>query len=259
LKVTLIAHTPDPERIIATAARLCYSPSDIMSLKEGLTDEKVESFVSMLISIGHESVLEHVSFTFGIEGISRACSHQLVRHRIASYSQKSQRYVNEDGFDFITPPEIAAVPEAKAEFERQMEALTESYNRIADILTENHKKTFMEQGFDEKEAASRARKKANEDARFVLPNACETKIVVTMNVRSLLNFFRHRCCCRAQWEIKDVADEMLKLCCEAAPNVFKKAGPSCYAEGKCPEGKMTCGKYAEVKDFYSRLHSDNKA
>ncbi len=252
LKVTLITHTPDPEKTIATAAKLCYSPCDIDTISDDLTPEKIESFVTMLASIGHESVMEHVSFTFGIEGISRACSHQLVRHRIASYSQKSQRYVNEDGFEFITPPEIAADEEAKAEFDRSMAALTESYSKIASILTEKHTKTFMEQGMEEKEARSKAVKKANEDARFVLPNACETKIVVTMNVRSLFNFFRHRCCSRAQWEIKAVADEMLKLCREVAPNVFKNAGPSCLA-GKCPEGKMTCGKINEMKEFYRNL------
>ncbi len=252
LKVTLITHTPDPEKTIATAAKLCYSPCDIDTISDDLTPEKIESFVTMLASIGHESVMEHVSFTFGIEGISRACSHQLVRHRIASYSQKSQRYVNEDGFEFITPPEIAADAEAKAEFDRLMAALTESYSKIASILTEKHTKTFMEQGMEEKEARSKAVKKANEDARFVLPNACETKIVVTMNVRSLFNFFRHRCCSRAQWEIKAVADEMLKLCREVAPNVFKNAGPSCLA-GKCPEGKMTCGKINEMKEFYRNL------
>ncbi|MBR3023467.1 MAG: FAD-dependent thymidylate synthase [Oscillospiraceae bacterium] len=252
MKVTLITHTPDPEKTIATAAKLCYSPCDIDTISDDLTPEKIESFVTMLASIGHESVMEHVSFTFGIEGISRACSHQLVRHRIASYSQKSQRYVNEDGFEFITPPEIAADADAKAEFDRSMAALTESYSKIASILTEKHTKTFMEQGMEEKEARSKAVKKANEDARFVLPNACETKIVVTMNVRSLFNFFRHRCCSRAQWEIKAVADEMLKLCREVAPNVFKNAGPSCLA-GKCPEGKMTCGKINEMKEFYRNL------
>ena len=253
MKVTLIAHTPDPERIIATAAKLCYSSSDIMSLHDGLTDEKVADFIDMLASIGHESILEHVSFTFGIEGVSRACTHQLVRHRIASYSQKSQRYVNENGFEFITPPEIACVPEAKELFEAEMARLTESYEKLADILTEKHKKELIEQGTDEKAAASKARKMANEDARFILPNACETKIVVTMNVRSLFNFFRHRCCNRAQWEIRAVADEMLKLCFEAAPHVFKNAGPACVMTGRCPEGRMTCGKIAEVRDKYKEL------
>ena len=256
MKVILISHTPDPERVIATAAKLCYSSSDITSLRDGLTDDKVADFVEMLASIGHESVMEHVSFTFGIEGISRACSHQLVRHRIASYSQKSQRYVNENGFEFITPPEIESVPEAKTFFEEEMQRITESYDKLADILTEKHKERFVSEGMDEKAAASKARKLANEDARFILPNACETKIVVTMNVRSLFNFFKHRCCNRAQWEIRAVADEMLRLCYSAAPNVFKNAGPSCVMTGRCPEGKMTCGKIAEIKDKYKELKNE---
>ena len=251
MNVTLLAHTPDPEKIAASAAKLCYSSSGIDSIMEGLTEEKTADFIDMLVSVGHESVMEHVSFTFGIEGISRACSHQLVRHRIASYSQKSQRYVNENGFDYIIPPEIEKIPEAKAEFERAIENITESYEKIADLLTESPKKEFEEQGVDERSAASKARKLANEDARFILPNACETKIVVTMNVRSLFNFFRHRCCNRAQWEIRAVANEMLKLCLDAAPNIFKYAGPSCVATGKCPEGKMSCGKMKEVKEYFA--------
>lgn len=256
MRVELIAHTPEPEKVVATAAKLCYSSSDIASLRKGLTEEKTESFIDMLVSIGHESPMEHVSFTFGIEGISRACSHQLVRHRIASYSQKSQRYVNEDGFDFITPPEIVSSPEAKEEFDKQMQSLVDSYHKIADILTQKHKQSFMEQGLTENEALKKARKKAYEDARFVLPNACETKIVVTMNVRSLFNFFQHRCCNRAQWEIKAVADEMLRHCRQAAPNLFKNAGPSCVMTGKCPEGKMSCGKMKDVLKFYEEMKND---
>lgn len=251
LNVKLLSHTPDAEKLIATAAKLCYSSSDIESLRDGLTEDKVASFIDMLVSIGHESVLEHVSFTFGIEGISRACSHQLVRHRIASYSQKSQRYVNENGFEFITPPSIAEVPEAKSEYDRVIAEITDSYEKLADILTQKHTAEFMAQGLDEKTAHSKASKLANEDARFILPNACETKIVVTMNVRSLFNFFRHRCCNRAQWEIRAVAVEMLRLCIEVAPHIFSHAGPSCVAEGKCPEGKMTCGKINEVKEYFS--------
>lgn len=253
MKVELISHTPEPEKLAATAAKLCYSSSDIGTLRDGLTEDKIDSFIDMIVSIGHESVLEHVSFTFGIEGISRACSHQLVRHRIASYSQKSQRYVNENGFEFITPPEIEALPEAKEEFDRIMDEITESYERIADLLTDKHKADLMSQGLDEKQAASKARKLANEDARFLLPNACETKIVVTMNVRSLFNFFRHRCCRRAQWEIRAVANEMLRLCLEAAPHIFAHAGPSCVAEGKCPEGKMSCGKMKEVREQFEAM------
>lgn len=255
MKVTLISHTPDPEKQIATAGKLCYSDSDIVSLHDGLTEDKITSYINMLISLGHESVLEHVSFTFGIEGISRACSHQLVRHRIASYSQKSQRYVSENAFEYITPPEISSLPEADEEFQHLMSLITDSYAKIADMLTEKHTAELTAQGMDEKEAASKARKLANEDARFVLPNACETKIIVTMNVRSLFNFFRHRCCNRAQWEIRAVAQEMLKLCIQTAPHVFAKAGPSCVAEGKCPEGKMTCGKASEMKKYYQELQS----
>lgn len=257
MKVMLLAHTPDAEKTVATAARLCYSSSDIGSLCQGLTDEKTADFIDMLVSIGHESVLEHVSFTFGIEGISRACSHQLVRHRIASYSQKSQRYVNENGFEFITPPAIEENSEAKAEFDRTVELISESYDKIADMLTRSHKERFIAEGLDEKSAEAKARKLANEDARFILPNACETKIVVTMNVRSLFNFFRHRCCNRAQWEIRAVANEMLKLCLQAAPNIFKYAGPSCVAKGKCPEGKMTCGKANEVKAYFAQFIKDS--
>lgn len=258
LNVKLLSHTPDAEKLIATAAKLCYSSSDIESLRDGLTDDKVSSFIDMIVSIGHESVTEHVTFTFGIEGISRACSHQLVRHRIASYSQKSQRYVNENGFDFVTPPAIEEIPEAKSEYDRMIAEITKSYEKLADILTEKHTAEFTAQGLDEKTARSKASKLANEDARFILPNACETKIVVTMNVRSLFNFFRHRCCNRAQWEIRAVANEMLRQCMEVAPHIFAHAGPSCVAEGKCPEGKMTCGKINEVKEYFAAMKNSSE-
>ena len=256
LKVELLSYTPEPEKLVATAAKLCYSNSGITELRDGLTPEKTRDFIEMLVSIGHESVMEHVSFTFGIEGISRACSHQLVRHRIASYSQKSQRYVSEKGFEFITPPSVSEVPEAKALFDRMMTEITENYDKLAEILTESRKTHLMAEGMDEKTALSKARKLANEDARFLLPNACETKIVVTMNVRSLFNFFRHRCCNRAQWEIRDVADEMFRLCLGAAPNIFRYAGPSCVADGKCPEGKMTCGKISEVRNHFEKIRNE---
>ena len=252
VKVVLLAHTPNPESTVAAAAKLCYSASTIEGILEGLTPEKTASFVEMLSEIGHESPIEHVSFTFGVEGISRACSHQLVRHRIASYSQKSQRYVNEDSFEYVIPPEVEKIPEAKEEFIRQMKSIDEGYKQLAELLTAKHTEAFIAEGLDEKTAHSRAKKKAIEDARFLLPNACETKIVVTMNARSLMNFFRHRCCNRAQWEIKEVADQMLTLVLEVAPNLFKNAGPSCVAGG-CPEGKMTCGKIKEVRQFYKEM------
>lgn len=252
MNVILLEHTPDPEKLAATAAKLCYSSSDIGSLRDGLTEDKISDFIDMLVSIGHESVMEHVSFTFGIEGISRACSHQIVRHRIASYSQKSQRYVNENGFEFVTPPAVKACPRANEEFQKAIDSIKTSYDNIAAALTEMHLSTLTAQGMDEKSALSKAKKLANEDARFILPNACETKIVVTMNVRSLFNFFRHRCCNRAQWEIRAVANEMLRLCLEAAPHIFAHAGPSCVVTGKCPEGKMSCGKIAEVQKQYKK-------
>lgn len=251
-KVTLITHTPDPERAVAAAAKLCYSPSSIDDIREGLTDENTASFVDMLASIGHESPLEHISFTFGIEGVSRACTHQLVRHRIASYSQKSQRYVSEGGFEYIVPPEVAAVPEALELYKKAMAEDQEYYEKITAVLKEKHLAAMLAEGMDEKAASRTAEKKAIEDARFVLPNACETKIVVTMNARSLLNFFRHRCCNRAQWEIREVADEMLRQVSAVAPNIFKKAGASCV-RGACPEGKMTCGKAAEMREYFKAL------
>ena len=258
VRVALLAHTPDPERIAAAAAKLCYSSSGINELLDGLTPEKTDSFIEMLVSIGHESVMEHVSFTFGIEGISRACSHQLVRHRIASYSQKSQRYVNENGFDFVIPPAIEAIPEAKEEYDRIIGEIQSGYEHIAELLTAARARELEAEGMDEKTALSKARKLANEDARFLLPNACETKIVVTMNVRSLFNFFRHRCCRRAQWEIREAADQMLRLCLQVAPHIFAHAGPSCVAAGKCPEGKMTCGKQKEVAEYYKKM-KENQA
>ncbi|MBO4467963.1 MAG: FAD-dependent thymidylate synthase [Clostridia bacterium] len=254
-KVTLLAHTPDPERTVAFAAKLCYSSSGIEDLRDGLTEEKIASFVKMLADMGHESPIEHVSFTFGIEGVSRACTHQLVRHRIASYSQKSQRYVTEGQFEYIVPPEIAGDETAARIFKETMNADQEAYDRIAEVLKAKHKETFLSEGFDEKTAARMAEKKAIEDARFVLPNACETKIVVTMNARTLMNFFHHRCCSRAQWEIKEVADMMLKEVCAVAPNLFKNAGPSCVA-GACPEGKMTCGKAREMREYYEGLKNN---
>ena len=251
-KVTLLNHTRDPERTVACAAKLCYSNATIENIHEGLTDEKVSSFVEMLAEIGHESPIEHASFTFGIEGVSRALLAQITRHRMASFSVQSQRYVAEAHFEYVTPPEIACDPEAKALFIAAMEDDQRKYDALTDILKTKHKKEFLALGKDEKTADRMAEKKAIEDARFVLPNACETKMVLTMNARSLMNFFKHRCCNRAQWEIRDVANQMLALVLEVAPNIFKNAGPSCMTGG-CPEGKMTCGKIKEVREFYNNM------
>ena len=218
LKVKLIAHTPDADKLVAAAAKLCYAKSDIDTLMDNLTAEKVESFIERLAELGHESPIEHASYTFAVEGVSRALLAQLTRHRIASYSVQSQRYVDKSDFDYVIPPSIAARKETRIAFERLMESVNKYYvylSSYGDI--------------------------SNEDARFVLPNACDPRIIFTMNARSLHNFFRLRCCNRAQWEIRAMADEMLKLCREVSPALFKHAGPSCAVTGKCSEGAMCCG------------------
>lgn len=253
MKVKLLTHTPEPEKVIATSAKLCYSSCDIDTLMDGLTPEKIDGFLDMLTNIGHESPVEHVTFTFGIEGVSRSLLAQITRHRIASFSVQSQRYVEEKNFEFVTPPEIAGDKEAERIFNEQMNSAIESYNRLADILKEKHYKTFRDEGLDEKKAKQKAQKKAIEDARFVLPNACATKMIVTMNARSLMNFFSLRCCNRAQWEIRELATEMLRLCCQVAPTLFRNCGPSCVRTGKCCEGKMTCGKMSEVVKKFEEI------
>ena len=252
MKVTLLTYTPDPEKNVASAAKLCYAAADIDTVRDGLTPEKTAAFVEMLADIGHESPIEHASFTFGIEGVSRALLAQITRHRMASFSVQSQRYVRENQFEYVTPPEIAAVPEALALFNEAMEQDQKYYDSIASILKQKHIETLVAEGMDEAAASKIAEKKAIEDARFVLPNACDTKMILTMNARSLMNFFHHRCCNRAQWEIKELADQMLAEVYKVAPNIFKKAGPSCVA-GKCPEGKMTCGKILEMREYYEKL------
>ena len=246
MNVELLQYNPDCEKIVAAAAKLCYSSSGIDGILDGLDEEKTQKFLDRLVSLGHESPTEHVYFTFGIEGVSRSLLAQITRHRIASFSVKSQRYVKEGQFEFILPPEIEAIPEAKQEFLRAMEEDVNSYNKLTDILFEKHYNDMINSGMAENKAKTAAEKKAIEDARYVLPNACETKMIVTMNTRSLMNFFHHRCCERAQWEIRDLACRMAKLVKEVAPTLFKMAGPSCLG-GKCPEGAMTCGKMLEKR------------
>ena len=256
--VTLLNHSPNPELYIAAAARLCYSHSDIPTLLDNLTPEKTEAFLQKLTEMGHESPIEHVTFTFGIEGVSRSLLAQLTRHRMASYSVQSQRYVAANQFEYVLPPEIAAIPEAAEEYCRAMEEDQAHYDRLTAILKEKHLADNLADGMPEKEAARAAEKQAIEDARFVLPNACATKIVMTMNARSLHNFFRHRCCNRAQWEIRSLAEEMYKLCVDVAPHLFKKAGPPCVS-GACPEGKMSCGKMVEMRHHYRALYEKKES
>ena len=252
LNVKLIAHTENPEKIIAAAAKLCYSSSSADTILEGLTEEKTKDFINMLMSLSHESPIEHVSFTFAIEGVSRSLTHQLVRHRIASYSQQSQRYVKLNQFEYIIPPEIEGIIEAKEIYIKSMEEAQKSYDKLVNILCDKHFEKLVEKGVEKEKARKLAEKKSIEDARYVFPNACETKIVVTMNARSLFNFFNHRCCNRAQWEIRNLADEMLKEVKKIAPTLFKACGPSCVS-GNCSEGSMTCGEIIKVREKYKNL------
>ncbi len=227
--VKLIHHTPNPEYAVALAARLCYSPVSIDALQEKLSGNDIRVFLEKIMSLGHQSVLEHASFTFGIEGVSRVTTHQLVRHRIASFSQQSQRYVShKDQFDAVFPPSIDANPLMKERFADQLRLIHQLYAEMVDAGI------------------------PAEDARYILPNATESKIMVTMNARELFHFFRLRCCERAQWEIRAMALEMLKLVKVVAPVIFAEAGPGCLV-GNCPEGRMTCGKSAEVREFYKGL------
>ncbi|WP_300346520.1 FAD-dependent thymidylate synthase [Clostridium sp.] len=241
LKVKLLQYTPEPEKTIAAAAKLCYSAVGVDDILENSTDESTDKFLNMLMSYGHMSPIEHVSFTFAVEGVSRSLTHQLVRHRIASYSQQSQRYVKLDQFEYIVPPAIEADDVAKNLFVEQMEGAQKVYDEIVERL----KYKYIEDGMNEKPAE----KKAIEDARYVFPNACETKVVFTMNARSLMNFFHHRCCDRAQWEIRNMAEQMVHEVKKVAPILFKNAGPSCVV-GPCPEGKMCCGKLKEMRELY---------
>lgn len=235
--VNLITYTTNPELTIATAAKLCYSSKSIAEISQGLEEGDTEKFIKKLMSMHHLSPLEHASFTFGIEGVSRSLLAQITRHRIASFSVKSQRYVSENkGFNYIVPPSIEALgPKAVEKFSLQMDMLQDFYNEW-------------------QEALGGASEVANQDARFVLPNAAETKMVVTMNARELLHFFELRCCDRAQWEIREVAWRMLELVSKVAPALFENAGPSCISTGKCSEGAKSCGKQKEMKERKEKVN-----
>ena len=234
LHVALIRHTLSPEEIVALGARLCYSRATIDDLTQRVSARDQSDFVQKIMGMGHDSVLEHASFTFGVEGVSRVLLAQLTRHRLASFSVQSQRYVSyAKGFGYVVPPRIEALgEEAVQEYHRQMAQLHAWYT-----------------AWQEKLGTGEG---SNEDARFVLPNACTTKMIVTMNARSLQNFFHHRCCNRAQWEIRELAEQMFKLVYEVAPALFATAGPSCVV-GPCPEGKMSCGRADEVRAHYAAL------
>ncbi|MDD5745873.1 MAG: FAD-dependent thymidylate synthase [Candidatus Omnitrophica bacterium] len=230
LQVKLLEVSRDAVALIYAACRQCYSAQfagDIFDDAAASAQEQ-EAFIRKIAASGHESPMEHVKFTFSIQGVSRALTHQLVRHRVASYSQQSQRYVKADHFDYIIPPSIAGDEVLRSEFLRIMQEIQVSYNVLL--------ARFKEKG--------KSGEAANQDARFVLPQAAETKIVVTMNCRELLHFFEQRCCSRAQWEIRQLADEMLNICRAELPCIFARAGAKCVALEYCPEGeKFSCGRY----------------
>lgn len=299
LNVKLLTHTLEPELVVALAGKLCYSPSNIDKLQKKQTKEDIERFVSMLVSMGHESPLEHASFTFAIEGVSRSLTHQLVRHRIASYSQQSQRYVKEKQFEYIVPKDIKRNAEIYEEYKEYMLETQKMYDLITDFLLfdyltlkeekENLKKICIKSGVDfcefnttlntyirawaevvtksersiddiirelvwleDKREVLRSIselypkvmsvliKRAIENARYILPNATETKIICTMNLRSLINFCSHRICKRAQDEIRELALGMRNEVEKVSPLFAQCLGAGCEIS-TCKEGKMSCG------------------
>ena len=217
MNVELLQYPENPERAVATAARLCYAPVGAKELMETMPPERIQSVLSTIMKSGHFSTLEHVSYTFAVDGVSRALTHQMVRLRLASFNQQSQRNVKfTKGVETVKPHTVEDDEEASKVFDEAIEAVIEGYQKL------------LEMGIPA------------EDARYLLPNAAETKIVITMNIRELLHFFSLRCCNRAQWEIRELAHKMLELVKPTAPYIFMDAGAPCV-RGNCPEGKMTCG------------------
>ena len=235
MKCELVRHTLSPEEMVAMGAKLCYSGAHVEDLLHRIEANDQSAFVEKILGMGHESVLEHACFTFAIEGVSRVLLAQITRHRLASFSVQSQRYVSyASGFGYVIPPQIKALGEdAVRDYEEQMAKLQEWYVQWQERL-------------------GRTGEGTNEDARFVLQGACETRMLVTMNVRELRHFFSLRMCNRAQWEIRALATEMHRQCMKVAPALFRDAGPGCL-RGACPEGTKSCGKAQEIKKQRKRL------
>jgi len=232
MKVKLLRYTADPELLCGAAAVTSSKSGSPSETFEKMSLERARQIIRRVTGYGHMSVIEHASFTFSLEGVSRAMTHQLVRHRIASYTQQSQRYVTYDTLEkYVTPESIAENAEAKKVFEETLEKISEAYRRLLQLGV------------------------PKEDARFILPNAAKTNIIVIMNARELNHFFNLRCCTRSQWEIREVAMEMLKQVKKVAPVLFENAGPSCVKLGYCPEGKMKppeCN-VEEIKKIFQNL------
>jgi len=230
MQVTVLSHTKDIESLLAAAARTCYSPKTTAEIYETMNEnpEKNREFIQRLRDMGHESPLEHVSFTFGIDGVSRALTHQLVRHRVASYSQQSQRYVNGKHFGYVIPHTVEADENTNKFYKQYLDNAKTMYEAL------------VANGIPE------------EDARYILPNATTTNIVVTMNVRELFHFFSVRCCNRAQWEIRELAWKMLALCKKISPTLFTGCGAFCDQKGYCKEGAMSCGRCQTLESLFSK-------
>ncbi len=218
MNVKLIGYSPKPEKIPAMAAKLTHSISKPEQLEKS-SDVELKSILKHVINLGHTSVIEHTSFTFAISDVSRSLTHQLVRHRIASYAQQSQRYVNLKKPNYVIPPKISDNKDMKKAYQDTMDLIWEQYNKLLDMNI------------------------PAEDSRYILPNAACTNIIVTMNARSLLNFFELRCCLHAQWEIRKLANMMLKELKKKAPIIFKNSGPTCKSKGYCSENKKDCPLY----------------
>ncbi|MGC8849137.1 MAG: FAD-dependent thymidylate synthase [Candidatus Bathyarchaeia archaeon] len=221
MEVLLIAYTPDPDRVCGAAAKVCVSSKTPREIWESTPKNGLLKNLDAALSRGHESIVEHAYFTFAVSGVSRALTHQLVRHRIASYSQQSQRYVKLIHPRYVTPPTVKKDPEAEKLYREAVESVFKAYGRL------------MELGVPV------------EDARYVLPNAAETSIIVSVNARELLHILELRLCLHAQWEIRMLASKMLQEASKVAPEIMAKAGPSCKTKGRCPENDPNCPLYAQ--------------
>jgi len=224
LRVELISNTKDPEITCARCAAVSWQRKGM----KDLTLNEARQIIREVLSHRHESVIEHANFTFFVEEISRSLTHQLVRHRMASYTQQSMRYVNltKSKEYFIKPESIAKNQNLSSSFDEIMAKCKDVYD------------FFVDKGVPP------------EDARFVLPIATQTKIAITMNARELRHFFELRCCLRSQWEIRELADKILEICRSVAPSLFENAGPSCVRLGYCPEAGLACGKINQVLEKY---------